>query len=92
MLSSLCLFCCRHCPPLPPLLLPTLSPIAAVAIAHPFEEYCSGGGREGAWGGGADFTALVPPYIFAFHMARGVRLGGLVRIAVWRQGEWYGGP
>ena len=30
----------------------------------------------GAWGGSADFTASTPPYVFAFHMAIGVRLVG----------------
>ena len=53
-----------------------MSPIAAVAIVHTFEEYCGGGGGEGAWGGSADFKASAPPYVFAFHMAMGVRLVG----------------
>ena len=72
--------------------MPTLSPIAAVAIVHTFEEYCGGGGGEGAWGGSADFKASAPPYVFAFHMAMGVRLVwlALLRFGVGWRGS--GGP
>ena len=62
-----------------------LPSIAAAAIMHAFVEYCGGGGggRGGAWGGSADFMALAAPYVFAFHMAMGVRL-------VWLALLWFG--
>ena len=47
--------------------------VATVAIAHAFEEYCGGGG-----GGSADYVASAAPYVFAFHLAMGVRLVELV--------------
>ena len=50
----------------------TLPPVATAAIAHAFKEYCGGGG-----GGSADFAVLAAPYVFAFHLAMGVRLVGL---------------
>ena len=53
-----------------------LPPVAAAAITHAFVEYYGGEGRGGggAWGGSADFVALTALYVFAFHMAMGVRL------------------
>jgi hypothetical protein len=40
---------------------------------HGFKEYCGGGG-----GGSVDFAASAVRYIFAFHLAMGVRLVGSV--------------
>ena len=53
----------------------TLPPVAVAVIVHTFEEHCEGRGGGGAWGGSADFAALAAPYVFAFHLAIGVRLG-----------------
>jgi hypothetical protein len=49
----------------------TLPPVTTAAIVHAFKEYCGGGG-----GGSVDFAALAAQYVFAFHLAMGVRLVG----------------
>ena len=61
--------------------------IAMAAIMHAFEEYCGGGG-----GGSADFVALEAPYVFAFHLAMGVRLVGSVPSRFGAGGGGRGGP
>ena len=47
--------------------------VALAAIAHAFEEYCEGRGGESA-----DFAASAASYVFALHLAMGVRLVGSV--------------
>ena len=49
----------------------TLPPVVMAAIVHAFKEYYGGGDGESA-----DFAASAAPYVFAFHMAMGVRLAG----------------
>ena len=65
----------------------TLPPVATATIVHAFEEYCGGGG-----GGSADFVLLAAPYVFAFHMAMGVRLVGLAPLRFGAGGDGRGGP
>ena len=60
--------------------------IAMAAIAYTFKEYCRGGG-----GGSADFAASAAPYIFAFHLAMGVRLVGSVLLRFSAGGGGQGG-
>ena len=61
--------------------------VATAAIAHTFEEYCGGGG-----GGSADFAASAVLYVFAFHLAMGVRLVGPVLSWFGVGGAARGGP
>ena len=52
-----------------------------------FEENCGGGG-----GGSANFAASAVPYVFAFHLAMGVQLVGLVLLRFGARGRGLGGP
>ena len=67
-------------------MLPT---VATAVIAHAFKEYCGG---RGVGGGSADFVALAALYVFASHLALGVRLAGSVLLRFGAGGGSQGVP
>jgi hypothetical protein len=64
-----------------------LPPVATAGMAPGFEKSGRGGG-----GGNVDLAASAVPYVFAFHLAMGVRLVGLVLSRFGAGGGGRGGP
>ena len=76
LLSCYCprLCCCRHHHPCPFYRCQCCPLLRWWHLRMHSRNTAEVGARGGTWGGSADFVALTALYVFAFHMAMGVRL------------------